>query len=77
MTRRQWKDKRYNVRNNSNCAAVSLGFLTFGKGFTCLAEPSRVLRLMMAMIRSSDMKNSRSDSIRKASSKRSRCSSVQ
>lgn len=77
MTSRRWKDKCYNVGNNSNCAAVSLGFLTFGRGFTNLDDPSRVLRLMMAMIRSSEMKNSRSDSMRRASSKRSRCVSVQ
>lgn len=63
--------------NSSNCAAVNLGFLTFGRGFTCLAEPSRVFRLIMAMMRSSDMKNSRSDNMRRASSKRKRCVSVQ
>ena len=63
--------------NSSSWAAVRRGTFTLGRGLMSLFLPSRDLRRMMAMMRSSDMKNSRSDNTRNASSKRSRCTSVQ
>ncbi len=67
---------RYTL-NSSSWEAVSRGTFTLGRGLKSLSVPSRDLRRIMAMIRSSEIKNSRSDRMRSASSNRNRCTSVQ
>lgn len=67
----------YSPENSRSWAAVSFGTLTFGIGLIPSSGCSRQNCLIIDITRSSEIKNSCSERTLMASSKRSRCTSVQ
>ena len=67
----------YSPENSRSWAAVSFGTLTFGIGLIPSSGCSRQNCLIIDITRSSEIKNSCSERTLIASSKRSRCTSVQ